>query len=270
MNHRLKRKQISPAVLLLILMAATVPLQAQFEQKLSINFYGGLFNTIGSRSWEPDWSTGNDDWEPTLMPNFKTGYSIGASIQVNLSRHFSLEAFMEYMGSAAWYYDASDGDQAAYNYLYYEEYADTIDYNILFSGENEMTLSNLVIGLAPRYYFLPGKKVNPFASVGITYNMTYVNFIDNAYDDYLAYGLLDDLEVGDENYWFTDHSGLGLSVSGGVEYAVNEFIGLFAKAGYYFIPLKKEAFIYESKYADFHSLNLHLGIRLSFLKSKDL
>jgi len=269
MNRRLKWIEISLFAGLMILMFASYPVQGQFEQKLSINFYGGLFNTLGSHSFEPEGS-GGDYTDPTLMPNFKPGFSIGASFQVNLNRHFSLEGFMGYMGSLAWYYDASDGGQEPFNYLYYEVYADTVDYNVLFSGENEMTLSNLTIGLAPRYYFLPGKKLNPFASAGITYNITYVNFIDNITDDYIAYGLIDELETGDEFNWFTDHSGLGMTVSGGVEYAVNEFIGLFAQVGYYFIPLKKEAFIYEAKYADFHSLNLHLGIRLSFLKSKDL
>ena len=61
-----------------------------------------------------------------------------------------------------------------------------------------------------------------------------------------------------------------MSIGGGVEYGINEYFGLFAQASYNFIPLKDEAFIYELKYADFHSVNIHLGIRLSFLKSKEL
>jgi len=98
-----------------------------------------------------------------------------------------------------------------------------------------------------------------------------VNFIDNAYDDYVSYDRLDELETGDVNYWFTDHSGdRNGPLGAGVEYGVNEYLGLFAMAGYSFIPLKDEAFIYNLKYADFHSLKINLGVRLSFLKSKDL
>ncbi|MCP4314034.1 MAG: hypothetical protein GY790_22505, partial [Bacteroidetes bacterium] len=129
---------------------------------------------------------------------------------------------------------------------------------------------NLVFGFTPKYYFLPGKKLNPFAFAGITYTITNVNFIDNAYDDYVSNGLLDGPDVGDVNYWFTDHSGIGMSVGAGAVYSVSDFLGLFAHAGYYFTPLKEDAFIYNLKYANFHALNISLGVRLSFIKSKDL
>jgi len=270
MKCRILKIQYPLLTLVLILTMAHPTIYAQFEQKLSVNLSGGIFNTVGNSGYLADWSTGDDDREPALMPNFKAGFSFGGSFQANINRHFSLEAYLGIMMSNGWYFDYSDEDQEPYNYLYYEVYADTIDYQVAFSGENEMTLSNLVFGLAPKYYFMPGKKLSPFVFAGVTYNITHVKFINNEYEAYKELGDLAELEEGDVNSWFTDHSGLGMSIGIGVEYGVSDNICLFAHAAYYFIPLKEEAFIYDLKYADFHSINIHLGIRISFLKSKDL
>ncbi len=270
MKNRILKIQYPLLTLVLILTMAHPSIHAQFEQKLSVNLSGGLFKTVGAKYIIPDWSTSGDDKEPALMPNFNAGFSFGGSFQVNINRHFSLETYMGIMISNGWYFDYSDPEQEPFNYLYYEVYADTIDYLVAFSGENEMTLTNLVFGLAPKYYFLPGNKLNPFVFAGITYNLTHVNFINNEYEAYKEQGILDGLEGGDVNNWFSDHSGLGMSIGTGVEYGINDNIGLFVQAAYYFIPLKEEAFIYETKYADFHSINIHLGVRISFLKSKDL
>ncbi len=269
MKSRFIQIQYPLLTLVLILTMAHPPIQAQFEQKLSVNLSGGLFKTVGAKYFLPDWSTG-DYREPALMPNFNAGFSFGGSFQVNINRHLSLEAYMGIMISNRWYFNPAGEVDEPFNYLYYEVYADTIDYIVVFSGENDMTLTNLVVGLAPKYYFLPGNKLNPFVFAGITYNVTHVNFIDNEYEAFKEQGVLDEWEGGDINNWFSDHAGLGMSVGTGVEYGINDNIGLFAQAAYYFIPLKEEAFIYDTKYADFHSINIHLGVRISFLKSKDL
>ncbi len=266
MKFSLSRKFLPFLTTMLILLTTSNQLTAQFEHKISLNLSTGIFNTIGSIEYDGEYQQ-----EPTLMPNFKTGFSFGGGLQVNINVHFSLEATIGLFASTGWYYDASDGG-APYNYLYYEEYVDpeNDNYDILFSGENEMTLSNLVFGFTPKYYFLPGKKLNPFAFAGITYTITHVDFIDNATADYLSNGLLNGPEEGDVNYWFTDHSGLGLSLGAGIVYRISDLFGVFAQAGYYFTPLKEDAFINNLKYADFHALNISLGVRLSFMKTKDL
>jgi len=270
MSQRINRSNFTLLFSILLLSFTPTPIQAQFEQKMSINLSGGFFKTIGSRGYQAEWSTGKEDREPTLMPNFKPGFSMGGGFQVNLNRHFSIEVTAVIMSSPGWYFDYSDEDQEAFNYLYFEVYADTIDYTVQFSGENEMTLTNLVIGLAPKYYIRPGNKINPYAFAGITYSITNVNFIDNEYAAYEENGRLDELETNDVNNWFSNHSGPGISLGAGVEYGINDYIGLFMQAGYYFTPLKDESFIYSMKYVDFHAINLRLGLRLSFLKSKEL
>lgn len=269
MVHGINRIQFPLLALLLILITTTTPTFAQFEQKLSFSVKGGLFNTVGQKGYSPEWSSGDDDQDPTLMPNFKPGFNLGGSFQVNINRHFSIEASAGIMLSLGWYFDHSDAGQEAYNYLYYETYADTIDWEVDISGENELLLTNLVFGLAPKYYFLPSNKLNPFVFAGVDYHLTNVNFIHNEYTAYEERGILDELEVGDESHWFSNHTGLGFSLGAGVELKVNEFLGLFALAGYYYLPLKEEAFVNETKYADFNAINVQVGARFSFMKSKE-
>lgn len=270
MVSRYRFVQIPMVILALMVFMFPLSMQAQFEQQLSINLSGGAFKTVGSSGYWDEWSPGADHKEPTLMPNFKTGFSFGGGFQVNINRHLSIEATLGIMASRGWYFDYSGPDEEAYNYLYYEAYTDTIHYIALFTGENDMTLTNLVVGLAPRYYFFPGKKLNPYAFAGVNYSITRVNFIDNEYEDFKAHGRLDELGGGDPNTWFSTHSGIGMSLGAGMEFGLNDYVGLFAQAGYYFTPLKEEAFYDGLKYVDFHAINLHLGLRLSFMKAKDL
>ncbi len=42
-----------------------------------------------------------------------------------------------------------------------------------------------------------------------------------------------------------------------MEYDMKEFMGVFVQAGYNFIPLKEEVFIYGEKFADFHAISLN-------------
>ena len=266
MNKRCARIQLPALALMVILINIPNFLHAQFEQKLSLNISGGYFNTIGKYSWDADWGQ-----EPTLMPNFDGGPSVTAGIQYNFSRHFSVEFHFSYMFSPGWYWDASDADSEPFNYLYFEIYTDDINYITATSGDNYMDLSNLQIGISPRYYLLPGKRLNPFVFAGITFDNLDVYFENVERDAYKELGRLDEYEGSyDLENWFDYYYGLGITAGAGVEFAISDKLGLFFQACYDFVPLKEESFVYETKYADFHAINLHLGARISFLKSKDL
>jgi len=259
--------------LTLFLFLAGIPglLMAQFEQKLSLNLSGGYFNTIGKTGWDPGYVPGPDDMEPTLMPNFTGGPSVTAGIQYNFSRHFSLEFQAGYSYALSWYYDYSDDDSEPFNYLYYEIYNDTVDYTVIASGENEMDMFNFHLGIAPRYYFRPGSLLNPYLFAGISLNITDDYFQNNEKAAYQALGRLEEYEENPELVsWFEWHTGIGMIAGAGVEFALNDYLGLIVQTGYHFIPLKEEAFFEGHKHADFHALQLHLGARISFLKSKEL
>ena len=261
-----------PAMLLLLILTLIPdPLDAQFERKFSVSISGGYFNTIGRSNWDPGYGTEPDDMEPTLMPNFRGGPSVTAGIQYNFSRHFSLEFQVGYSYAPSWYYDYSDEGSDPFNYLYYEIYQDTIEYTVIASGENEMDMFNFHLGLAPRYYFRPGSLVNPYLLAGISLNTTDYYFQNNEEVAYRALGRLEEYEQNDQLiHWFEWHTGVGLLVGAGVEFTINDYLGLVVQTGYHFIPLKEGVFYEEEKHADYHDLYIHLGARISFLKSKEL
>ncbi|MFH0758549.1 MAG: outer membrane beta-barrel protein [Bacteroidota bacterium] len=268
---------ILPGILMILIIVPN-PLAAQFEQKLSLNISAGYFNTIGWTGWQDEWSQGSDYYEPTLMPNFKGGPAVYAGIQYNFNRHFSIEFQLGYSLAPGWFYDASDPsdpDAEPVNSLYYEIYADTVNWEVLASGENYMDMTNVHMGIVPRYYFGPAKRFNPFIFAGISLNYTSTYFEDLEYKAYQSLGITVDenggpVEPSVLNYWFDDQVGLGLMAGAGIEYARNDSWGLFATASYHFIPLKDGSFQLEAIYGDYHDISIQVGARISILKSKEL
>jgi len=256
-----------------VLTGIPVKLDAQFEQKLSLNLSAGYFTTLGWEDYEPSLTIGQEIYEPYLIANFGSGVSISAGIQYNFSRHLSVEFFAGFQFSGRWYYDYSEDDAAPFNYLYWEVQEDTIDYNVVASGEHYMDLSNLQFGLAPKYYLMPGKKVNPFLMAGITLNYVDVYFEDSEYLAREELGMLEGYEGYNElENWFDYHVGIGIKAGVGIELVISDRIGITALAHYDFVPLPVSAFLDEDEdlNENFHGLNIQLGARFSFLKSKDL
>ncbi len=158
-----------PLSLILIAFLLPVKLHAQFERMLSLNVSGGYFNTIGWDGWQEDWQSLPEGNGPSLMPNFVGGPAFTAGLQYNFSRHFSVEFQLGFSYSFNWYFDSSEEGQEDNNYLYFEV-EDPVSGEIVATGENYMDMVNMHLALAPRYYFLPGRKVNPFVYAGISLN----------------------------------------------------------------------------------------------------
>lgn len=267
MDNCCKRAWLPVLSMIMILFNIPGSASAQFEQKLSLNISGGYFNTVGWDGWEENWE---DLHGPSLMPNFKGGPSLIAGLQYNFNRHFSLEFQLGYRLSFTWYFDDSEEGDDPHNYLSWE-INDESGIEVLESGENYMDLSNLHLGLAPRYYLFPGNRFNPFIYAGISLNYTDVWFENTEYEAYGSLGREDDYQEKYElENWFDYHVGIGLMAGAGVEYSLRETLGLFAIAGYYFIPLKEEAFATNTYLVNYHDININLGVRISILKSKEL
>ena len=244
-------------------------IQAQFEQKLSINLSAGPFITIGKKDFAPypDYPT---DFLPYQMPNFRTGVFGNIGLQFNANRHLSLNTDLGLMNSGTWYYSFhNDG----INYLDFQLFEDDTTDVLLAEGSNEMTLLNLSLGFAPKYYLLPGKKINPYIFAGITINFTKVTFTDNYWQARKDNNMLAPDDTGPYNDFLEKNFGIGFHPGIGAEYNLNDNIGFFISAGYYIILLNKDNFKPQERVENkenFHSVNLHAGIRFSFLKSKNL
>jgi len=207
-----------------------------------------------------------------LMPNYEIGYSLKGGIQYNFSRQLSLELNMGYMHSSFWWYDVYDEiNDDHYSYLGWHVY-DQGTNEILENGSNYFTLDNLHFGLTSRYYFLPAKKFNPFALAGINLNILDSEYIDSQYDVYERLERLDEYEVGynTSRVMLEAYPCVGFLAGGGIAYTLNENIGFFFEAGYQFIYLNWYDYIEPVQLSDLNALKLHLGVRFSFLKSKQL
>ncbi len=266
MDPRISWIRLFSLGIFMITIMAPNSLTAQFEQKLSLNISAGYFNTVGWSGWEENW----EDHGPSLMPNFKGGPSILAGLQYNFNRHFSIEFQLGYSFSLGWYFDASNDNEEAYNYLYYEIY-DAASATILATGENYMDMKNLHLGIAPRYYFAPGNRFNPFVFAGVSLNYTDAYFENNEYQACEELGRLDLYEENSELVnWFEYQVGIGLMAGLGVEYSLNDNWGLFAMASYHFIALQDQAFYKGNFLVNYHDIGINLGTRISILKSKEL
>ncbi len=250
----------------LFMILVPAALHGQFEQKLSLNVSGGYFNTIGWSGWEESW----EEHGPTLMPNFKGGPALTAGLQYNFNRYFSIEFQLGFRFAPGWYFDASPEGEDALNYLHYE-IDEGVAGEVLASGDNYMDMNNMHIGIAPRYYFMPGNRLNPFVYAGITLNYTDTYYENLEYEACESLGRLDLYEENPELVnWFDHHVGIGFMAGAGVEYVLNDSWGFFVLASYQFIALSDAAFFKDVFLINYHDLGFQVGARFSLLKSKTL
>jgi opacity protein-like surface antigen len=256
----MKKLTITTGILLVSLL-----LNAQFEQKMSLSLSAGVFKTVGTKTFTPQWATGSEDFETYQMPNYRPGISVNGVLQLNISRHFSLGLDAGYMHSGSWFYKTPEGD----NLLHYSM-CDTITDEILAEGENELNLTNISIGLIPKYYFYPRENLSLFLFAGLNINFTKAEYQDNEWQDSKKLGLLDPDDTGPWDPYLENNTGLGASTGFGAEYDLSDNIGFYFSAGYQFISLDEKNFKTADQAENFHTLNFQAGIRLSFLKSKKL
>ena len=249
----------------LLLLLFPVFVRAQFEQKVSINLSSGIFKTFGPRTYKPVWATTEEDFEPSQMPNYKTGFMAQGGIQFNINRHISLETHIEMMYSGKWFYPAYDD----VNYLDFAIYDQVTD-ELLASGSDELNFINLRIGIAPKYYLMPGNKLNPYLFLGFTMNYSSADFDDNQWRAYRDLDMLDIDDTGPGNPFLEKNLGIGFKPGIGAEYSFGDKLGVYLSLGMDYIFLNKNNFKQLEKKEDFMSFCLHTGIRFSFIKSKML
>jgi opacity protein-like surface antigen len=148
------------------------------------------------------------------------------------------------------------------------------------SGVNELNLYNLSIGVFPRVNLAYGKKVNPYIFTEITFNYTDINYVNKILDAWLSLGGTED----SFNEWFNNLTtpaafrntpqssfGIGLYPGVGLDFNVTQNLGIYLQGGYSFISINKsdmEAANLEPE--NFKTIKVELGVKLSFLRSKDI
>ena len=266
-------KQIAMKHFLLSCSLACLPslLPAQFEQKVSLNFEAGVFKTVGPKTYQPSWSFNPDEFPPTQMPNYKPGPMVVAGLQFNLNRNLSLKADIGIMYTGKWFYpaDPNSPEYARVNHLEYFIYDQVTD-ELITQGSDQLNVTNICIGFAPKYYLSPGKKINPYFYAGIALSYLSSSFEDNQWEAYRDLGLLPIDDTGPGNPYLEKSAGFGFKPGFGMEYALSDKAGFFLSTGFYYILLNKDNFKTEEQAENFMTFTLQAGLRFSFIKSKQL
>ena len=230
---------------------------AQFEQKISINLSAGMFKTFGKK-------TQGEYNDPLQMPNYKMGLGSNLGLQFNLNRHLSLVTDFGIMYSPGWSYRVGSND----NYLHYTIFDSLETY--YGEGTNYLNLLSLNIGITPKYYLFADKKWKPYFFAGVNINFTSAKFTNNQWQAAHDFGILSSNDTGPYNNFLERNVGLGFSPGIGVEFEPNDKLAFFLSSGYYMIMMNKKNFKSEYLKENFNALFLQVGVRFSFLKSKDL
>jgi hypothetical protein len=230
---------------------------AQFEQKVSVNFSAGIFKTFG-------YDMGEHDYDPLQMPHYRPGIDADAGIQYNISRRFSVMATAGIMYSGSWSFMIGD-----YDYLHYT-ITDPVSEETLAEGLNKLNLFNFQVGIYPKFYLLPSKKWNPYLFTGISINFTRSKYTDNYWKDADRLNSLPPDDTGPYDPFLEKNTGLGFVPGFGIEYSRSDRFRIYMSTGYYLILLHEVNFKSEYVTENFNAAFLQLGIRLAFLKSKDL
>jgi len=237
---------------------------SQFEQKISVNLSGGIFSTIGAKTYMPDYGTSAEDEQPTQLANYKPGLYASLGIQYNLNRHISIQADAGIMHANKWFFDDYDG----VNYTHFAVWDDVNDI-LLAEGDNEFSLFNIGLGLTPRYYLLPGKKINPFIFAGINMNITSTTFEDNEWKARRDHGMLE-VDEDPDRANIENNTGIGFYPGIGLDFSVSDHIGFFLTSGLYYFLTDEENFYTPEQKENFSAITVQAGIKFSFLKSKDI
>jgi len=258
------KKQCILSLLLLVPLA----LHSQFEQKISVSLSGGLFFTLGASTYRPDYWSSSEDDQPRQISNYQPGADAMLGIQYNLNRHISIQLDGAVLYSGQWYYE-EDGISV----LYYNIDDPDNDEISLASGDNELTLMNIAIGITPKYYIRPGKRVNPFLFAGFSLNFTSTSFKDNEWQAYSDLGLLDIHDPdgdGPDRANIESNSGIGFFPGIGLDLALGDRLSLFLLSGVHLVLLNEENFYTPEQHENLNAFSAQAGIRVSFVKSKDL
>jgi hypothetical protein len=238
---------------LIALVLFTLTANAQFEEKMSLNVAIGTVAPIGESDYYWSENDGVNFYEgtsPYIFSNYSPGLSLSGGIQYNFNRRFSLEGRVNTFYLWDWNYEQVLEDGSIESY-----------------GEGlELGFWHLGIGLAPKFYARPGKKVNPygFFELNVSINDIIATF-EPYYDEY------DDVWVEEEPYeFFSGQLALGTYFGAGFDLNIISNIGLYVQSGYYITFLGSAMEENDEEFENFKAIKGEIGIKLNLFKSKQL
>jgi hypothetical protein len=256
-NKKQKFKYMKIRLLFCIFLFIQFSAEAQYDQKISMNFDAGIFKTFGTKYTE---YTG-----PLQMPNYGMGFKGDIGAQLKLSNHLSLSADFGIMITNRWNYKTPDTE----NYLYWTV-DDPITEQVLEEGENYLDLHNFSLCVKPKYYLAQEKKWNPYFSAGVNINWTRCWFENNYWYAMEKWDQLGPDDTEPWNDYLLESFSIGFNPGFGVECSPSSMLRFYFETGYYLIKLDRNKFTDPERVENFNAIVFQAGLRLFFIKSKDL
>jgi len=221
-----KTRVLLKSLLIVFVLAFTISTTtAQFEQKFTLHGSFGFAIPTG----EQEFYSGGDTY-PYLFSNFSSGITVSGGVQYNINRRFSIAGNIGFLDHWGWEYKGIMID--------------------------EVQFWNLQIGIAPKFYLLASKKVNPylFAEVNLNYTDVFVEGSETTIDEGGAH--------------------LGYYPGLGVDFMVSDNFGVYLQGGYSIISIGANPYG-GSPYnivtnEDYKAFKIEVGVKISFLKSKTI
>lgn len=246
--------------LFLLISSLLLPLFAnsQFDQKLSINLSLGMFDTFGEKY--------TAEGGAMQFPNYKPGFAGSGGLQVRFGDHFSVGAEFGVMITNNWDYKASPGDD---DYLHWTV-NDPVTDAVLAEGYNYLDLHNFALAIKPKFYLLKDTKWNPYFLAGININWTRCWLENNLWYAMKEWGQVPPEETEPWSDILQENFGIGFNPGFGVEFTPANRLHTFLEAGYYHVFLNEANFTDASRVENLNAFVIQAGIRINFLRSKEL
>ena len=269
--------------IIVVLVISTTVSFAQFENKVTLNFSLGAIQPIGQKEYiyqAPNGYYTNTWLMPYLFSNFKQGASFTGAVMFNLNRVFSVGVGVGVERIGNWEYIdeyTANGERIEKNFL---SWTITQEDYILDEGVNELNMNNFSIGVFPRVNLAYGKRFNPYLFVEVTFNYTDINYVDKRRDSWIELGGSEQ-EYDDWYNSLTSPSaynntpqrsfGVGLYPGLGFDINLSSNMGIFMHGGYSFISINKSDLEDANlEPENFHTAKVEVGLKFSFLRSKDI
>jgi hypothetical protein len=217
-----KTSVLLKSLLIVFVLAFTISTAtAQFEQKFTLHGSFGYAMPTGAQEFYSGVNT-----YPYLFSNLSPGITVSGGVQYNINRRFSIAGNIGFMDHWGWEY----GSQSF----------------------QDIQLWNLQLGIAPKFYLMASKKVNPYLFTEVNLNYT-------------------DLFVSTETTSYVDegYPGIGFYPGLGIDFMVSDNFGIYVQGGYSFISVGSDPYSLE-QYEDYKAYKIEVGVKISFLKSKTI
>ncbi len=219
--------------LVVLIASSTSSAFSQYEHKFSAVLSSGVIFPFGVHPEDLFF-----DEDPYAFSTFEGGSTINLGLHFNSSKAFSLAFNIGYSQSNTWQHEYTEFETIPHQY------------------NDHLSMSNISFGLAPKLYFNSKSKVRVYGFLELSAN--YINLVYE--DDNNITNIVD------------NNFGIGIRPAFGLDVSIGEKMGIFLQNGLSMVLFSNDEIeeFYPLQKDNFNALQIELGFRYNFLKSKKI